>query len=396
MARLAVALVGLVMLGGATAADDTASEPPLQAAARSLVGEGQGVFAQAADGTVLASQSAEVAVHPASVTKVATSLALLERLGPRYRFETRVLAGGDVRDGQVQGALVVEAGGDPTLIYENAFLLLRKLHALGVHGVTGGLAVHGPLLFNWKPDPDGARLRMALAGLDGAPAWAALNAVFPAPLRLHDVRLAFDGRGTSDGTGMRTLAILRSPPLVRVLKWLNDYSNNVFHLASDRIGGPATVQQVARAHVPATMRDEVVIDNAAGAGDTNRLSPRAAVVLLRALDSGLARDGFSLADALPVSGMDHGTLEERMIDRRAMVVGKTGTFGSVGASALVGMVHTRRWGSVAFAILDSWLPVREARRRQDAFVRVLLAEGGGIPWTYRSSRRPPFTDASLE
>jgi hypothetical protein len=60
------------------------------------------------------------------------------------------------------------------------------------------------------------------------------------------------------------------------------------------------------------------------------------------------------------------------------------------------MVHTRRWGSVAFAILDSWLPVREARRRQDAFVRVLLAEGGGIPWTYRSSRRPPFTDASLE
>jgi D-alanyl-D-alanine carboxypeptidase/D-alanyl-D-alanine-endopeptidase (penicillin-binding protein 4) len=396
MARLAVALVGLVMLGGAACAGDTVPEPPLQAAAHSLVGDGQGVFALAGDGTVLASQLADVAVHPASVTKVATSLALLERLGPRYRFETRVFAGGAVRDGQVQGALVVEAGGDPTLVYENAFLLLRKLHALGVRGATGGLAVHGPLLFNWKPDPEGARLRLALAGLDGAPAWAALNALFPAPLRLREVGLTLDGNGPSDGAGMRTLAVLRSPPLVRVLKWLNDYSNNVFHLASARIGGPATVQQVARAHLPPAMRDEVVIDNAAGAGDSNRLSPRAAVELLRALDSELARGGFSLVDALPVSGMDHGTLEERMIDRRGMVVGKTGTFGSVGASALVGMVHTRRWGPVAFAVLNSWLPVPEARRRQDAFVRVLLTEGDGIPWSYRSAGMPPFTDASLE
>jgi D-alanyl-D-alanine carboxypeptidase/D-alanyl-D-alanine-endopeptidase (penicillin-binding protein 4) len=214
--------------------------------------------------------------------------------------------------------------------------------------------------------------------------------------RLHDLGLTFVGDATSDGSGARTLAILRSPPLIRILKWLNDYSNNVFHLASERIGGPPVVEQVARAHLPPAMRDEVEIDNAAGGGETNRLSPRAAVALLRALDAELARDRLSLVDALPVSGMDHGTLEERMIDRRGMVVGKTGTFGSVGASALVGMVHTRRWGSVAFAILNSWLPVPEARRRQDAFVRLLLAEGGAIPWSYRPSKSPPFTEALLE
>jgi len=85
-----------------------------------------------------------------------------------------------------------------------------------------------------------------------------------------------------------------------------------------------------------------------------------------------------------------------MTEQRGMIVGKTGTFGSVGASSLVGMVQTRRWGPVAFAILDSWLPVREERRRQDAFVRTLLAEGGGVPWTYQPSTMPPFTDASLE
>ena len=33
--------------------------PPLQAAARDLVGDGQGVYVEAADGTILASQAAD-------------------------------------------------------------------------------------------------------------------------------------------------------------------------------------------------------------------------------------------------------------------------------------------------------------------------------------------------
>src|SRR5262249_34125120 len=214
--------------------------------------------------------------------------------------------------------------------------------------------------------------------------------------RLRDVGLQFASPVASDGTGTRTLAVHESPSLVHILKWLNDYSNNVFHLLSDRIGGPAAVERAARAHLPPGLQGEVTIDNAAGAGDTNRMSPRAAVVLLRTLDGELARNGLSLSDALPVSGMDHGTLEKRLLDRRGTIVGKTGTFRDVGASALVGVVHTRRWGAVTFAILNSWLPVPEARRRQDAFVRALLDEGGGIPWGYRALRRRPFTDAKLE
>ena len=51
--------------------------PPLQGLAREVVGAGQGVLVVAEDGTVLASEAADRAVHPASVTKIATSLALL-------------------------------------------------------------------------------------------------------------------------------------------------------------------------------------------------------------------------------------------------------------------------------------------------------------------------------
>src|SRR5689334_17725305 len=77
------------------------------------VGDGQGVYAVSGDGTVLVAQAADRAVHPASVTKIATTLALLERLGPTYRFVTEVTATGPIRDGRVAGDLVIHAVGDP-------------------------------------------------------------------------------------------------------------------------------------------------------------------------------------------------------------------------------------------------------------------------------------------
>jgi len=62
----------------------------------------------------------------------------------------------------------------------------------------------------------------------------------------------------------------------------------------------------------------------------------------------------------------------------------------------VGIARTRRWGMVTFAILNSWVPVPEARRRQDAFVRSLLDAGGAVPWPYHPLTSPPFTDARLD
>src|SRR5262249_35500064 len=143
----------------------------------------------------------------------------------------------------------------------------------------------------------------------------------------------------------RRLLVYRSPPLLHVVKMLNCYSNNVFHLVSPVVGGPPAVQAFAREHVPVAMRDEIIIDNAAGGGETNRLSPRAAVALLRALMREVKEEGHELSDVLPVSGVDPGTLDERLLEpstHRRMVVGKTGTFGSVGASALAGVLRSAR------------------------------------------------------
>lgn len=81
---------------------------------------------------------------------------------------------------------------------------------------------------------------------------------------------------------------------------------------------------------------------------------------------------------------------------RGTIVGKTGTFGSVGASALAGVLRTRRYGTVTFAVLNHGVPVPEARRRQDAFVRALIAATDAEPWPYTQPTEPDFFAALIE
>lgn len=372
-----------------------AGTPPLQTLAET-VGAGQGVYAIAGDGTVLVSQAADLAVHPASVTKVATTLALLERFGPSHRFETIVRGTGPLRDGVLRGNLVIEASGDPLLVDEGALLLLDRLRARGVRAVAGRLVVHGPLLFDWEPDPAGARLEGVLRGAGGAPARTAL-AVATAPSGgPYDIApLAFRREVIPAEGAAVDLVSYRSPPLLHVVKALNGYSNNVFHLAADAIGGPRVVEERARARVAPELRTEIVIENGAGAGTTNRISPRAAVALLGALASDLARDGRDLTAVLPVSGIDPGTLEQRVPELRGLIVGKTGTFGSVGASALAGALRTPRQGVVMFAVLNHGVAVPEARARQDAFVRALVAATEAQPWPYTTPMSAPYLEAEV-
>jgi D-alanyl-D-alanine carboxypeptidase/D-alanyl-D-alanine-endopeptidase (penicillin-binding protein 4) len=385
------------------------AEPPYQELARRVVGAGQGVYVVAEDGTVLASEAAERAVHPASVTKVATSLALLSKLGPAHRFTTTLVGAGGVDAGVLRGNLVVEATGDPFLVDEGAFLILRRLHAIGLRTVDGRIAVHGRLLFDWGPDPAGTAFARSLAGKSGT--WPSGSGWPP----LRDAALTFHGpgaaharpakpvpvRGTATNAGDRTtpLVVYRSPPLLAILKALNGYSNNVFHLASDAIGGPPAVEAIARAAVPAELRDQIRIANGAGAGTENRISPRAAVALVGALRHELAGLDRELSDVLPVSGIDPGTLHERLLAPpagRGILVGKTGTYGSEGASALAGVLRTKRFGVVTFAVLNAGLAVPEARTRQDAFVGELATALGAEPWPYTTPAAPAFDQAEVQ
>jgi len=385
---LAVVWVGIVLsLGGAASAD-------LAGDARKLVGEGQGVYVETEDGTVLVAQAAEKAVHPASVSKVPTTLALLRKLGPDHRFAT-TFAGGVVEDGALAGDLVVESPGDPYFVDENALLVAAALREQGVTRVAGDLVARGPLLFNWETATAAARLERALAGGASPAAWQAVRAKVGGGERAP--KIAF-GPKAAGAQGSHPLVVHYSQPLVPLVKALNGFSNNIFAPFAQAAGGIDEVEAIARASVPAEMRDEIILGDGAGAHRANRLSPRAAVAIFRALEAELGRSGHTLSDVMPVAGIDEGTLRHRLDKPGEIghVVGKTGTYGDYGACALAGAIRTRDQGLVYFAVLNHFVPIEAARKRQDAFVRALLARFDTVPWPYERDDAPAFTRAKVE
>ena len=384
-------------------ASASAAELPLQALAREEIGADHGVFVRAESGKVLAALNSTRAYHPASVTKVATTLAFLSKLPPDRRFRTTFLAAGPVAGGTLDGDLVVRAEGDPYFLFPNAFRVLLSLREKGVHRVKGAIRVQGPFYFDWTPDPDGRRLRRVWTGQLAAESWrVVIRALFPgADMPLKDYTLRF-GRGAARGPReprpSRPLVVHASPPLLRHLKDFNSHSNDNFHEFSHQIGGPEEVQRILRASVAGVPRSSIVIDNAAGDGRNNQMSPQAAVAMFKALERTLGERERALSDVLPVAGVDPGTLEDRLAAPRyrGAVVGKSGTVRVLRISTLAGVAYTRKYGRTFFAVMTRGVPLWTARERQNAFLRGLLDAGGARPLPTRNAPPPAFMEARLE
>lgn len=373
----------------------------LAAAARSILGRHQGVYVEAADGTVLVSQNAATPVHPASVSKVPSTLAMLRKLGPDHRFVTTFASSGRDVDGTLYGDLVVKTDGDPSLSDEDALIVAARLEQSGIHRIVGEVRLAAPLEFDWQLTDDGTPLQKVLSGEARPAAWIALQQagdMADVPLGIQFVPGDASPVAT-DAVSLppRPLVEYRSPPLLALLKAIDDYSNNVLARFVSTIGGVATVESVARSVLPEEMASEITLGDAAGENPTNRMSPRAAVKLLRALEEQLAEYGDTLVDVLPVAGIDQGTLHDRLKSPQEIgrVVGKTGTYDSYGASALIGAFNTTDRGRIYFAILDHGIPHKKARPRQDRFVRTLLARLHSVPWHYRPDARPAFEQAEV-
>jgi D-alanyl-D-alanine carboxypeptidase/D-alanyl-D-alanine-endopeptidase (penicillin-binding protein 4) len=83
----------------------------------------------------------EVVMNPASVMKLVTTYAALDLLGPAYTWTTPVYADGPVRDGTLQGNLYIQGQGDPKLVMERLWLLLRRLQGLGIRHIAGDIVL---------------------------------------------------------------------------------------------------------------------------------------------------------------------------------------------------------------------------------------------------------------
>ena len=99
-------------------------------------------------------------MNPASVMKLVTTFAGLDLLGPAYTWSTPVYLDGTVQDGALRGNVYIRGQGDPALVLERLWLLLRRLQGQGVQVIVGDIVLdntafsvpaHDAALFDGEP-----------------------------------------------------------------------------------------------------------------------------------------------------------------------------------------------------------------------------------------------------
>ncbi|HEX8651405.1 MAG TPA: D-alanyl-D-alanine carboxypeptidase [Pyrinomonadaceae bacterium] len=300
---------------------------------------------------LFASHNADQVFNPASLVKLATSLAALKKLGADYRFRTRVYAEGEVDNaGTLRGQLYV-IGNDPTFGDVAAGLISNELRARGIKRIDGHLNVSPDFCFNYSESAEDSALRLLKA------------------LHLGDARTGLSGEPVSG-----LMFALSTYELRDVLLYMNAHSSNfVAERVGALVGGAVGVQQflVDEVRLPP---DQVTIARVSGR-EHNRMTPRGMLMVLRALVEETKRQGLEPADIMPVASDDSGTLRRRLMGTplEGAVIAKTGTLTAEvdgGMASIAGIVYTDDAGMVLFAIFDQGNRIWDHRQMEDQ----LLAE----------------------
>jgi len=90
-------------------------------------------------GDVVVRWNETVPRNPGSTIKMLTTLAAIDVLGPTYTWQTDVYALGPVAGGTLQGDLLIRGHGDPFMVTERVWQMLRRIRQAGINEITGDL-----------------------------------------------------------------------------------------------------------------------------------------------------------------------------------------------------------------------------------------------------------------
>jgi D-alanyl-D-alanine carboxypeptidase/D-alanyl-D-alanine-endopeptidase (penicillin-binding protein 4) len=317
---------------------------------------------------------------PASVEKLWTTTAVLDRLGADFRLDTTVLGTGHLSGGVWHGDLYLHGGGDPTFgdsefnhVWNDGYgptpnELIAQLRRRGIRRVTGHVfgdeslfdRRRGALITDYKPDtPDlGGQLSAltydhgTVAPHDDPATFAAHQFVqtmraigMQAVAGRHDVRAPLDAE---------ILATVASPPMSVMLRLMNVPSDDLFaelfaKQLGVRFGDGGTITSGARVIGQTIASDyglHPTILDGSGLGRQDRTSPKQIVQLLTALWH--TRVGDQLAATLPTAGVN-GTVQSIGFKTAAArhCIAKTGSLDDV--TNLAGYCSARGGQQLAFA-----------------------------------------------
>lgn len=339
--------------------------------------ENQGIWIQSGN-TLLANHQGTKPLPAASITKVATSLAALEKFGPEHEFITLIGTTGNIENGVLKGDLIIQGSQDPFFVWEEAIALGNTLNQKGIKRVTGNLIIADKFYMNFESNPlkSGELLKEGL----NSQIWSAEPAAQYQTLPPNTPKPQVTIEGTvkvlpAVADSVKPLVKHYSLPLAELIKKMNQYSNNLMaDMLADSVGGAKIVAQQAAAAtgVPPA---EIQLVNGSGLSEDNRISPRAACGLFLALERYLQPYNMTVADVLTVVGKDKGILSERPLPKLAVI--KSGTLDNV--SALGGALPTQKQQTVWFVIMNGGTNVEVLRTQQEVLLKSFLSEWGAVP-----------------
>lgn len=332
-----------------------------------------GFLVEELDGRVIEEQNPDTAYNPASAVKVLTAYATLKHFGPDFEFETKVLIDGSTVGNLFEGDIYLQ-GRDPFFNTASLQQVFAAFKSQGVNTVEASLFVSSD--FGFAGSARGQKAASALKRLFGGAKQKRART-----LRTAGVRVNLKNAQVKAAPAQATvLTQVKSPNILALLKdMLSRSDNQMAETFGQEVGGPQAVARICRADFSLSS-DALTIATTSGLG-VNRVSPKAMIAALRGFKKLLAGYKLNLSDALPIAGIDQGTIYKRFAqsELKDVLVGKTGTLKQTdkGASVLVGEISTLLRGHVLFVVFQRGRNTYQLRQSQNLFLEHLLSDSGG-------------------
>ncbi|HEY9651732.1 MAG TPA: D-alanyl-D-alanine carboxypeptidase [Coleofasciculaceae cyanobacterium] len=345
-------------------------------AAKGFSKQNQGIWIQSGN-TLLANYQGTVPLPAASITKAATSLALLSTFSPDHEFITQIGATGPIENGVLKGDLVIQGGQDPFFVWEEAIALGNTLNQMGIRQVTGNLIIMGQFYMNFEFSPlkSGNLLKQGLNAQIWPAAAQTQYQTLPPGTPKPQVAIAGSVQVTESAPSNVTPLVRHySFPLAELLKKMNQYSNNkMAEMFASTVGGAKAVAFKA-AQAAGVPQSEILLVNGSGLSELNRISPRAACAIFLAIERTLQPHNMTVGDLFAIVGQDEGILNQRKIPSLAVV--KSGSLNTV--SALAGALPTQQQGTIWFATMNGGSDLEGFRAQQEALLQDFINQLGAV------------------
>jgi len=89
----------------------------------------------------LIAHNIDQARNPASTMKLLTTYAALRILEPHYQWQTEAWRRGKIKDGVLEGDLILKGYGDPFLVHERYWKFIHDLKSKGLHTINGNIII---------------------------------------------------------------------------------------------------------------------------------------------------------------------------------------------------------------------------------------------------------------